>query len=438
MMHSILNDMMWRNSLALNKVKNSAYMIKLIIALASCLLVTDISPGQWVTQYSSSPAQTISSLKFHDVNTGYHTTSLFNGSTFNIFRTTNGGSNYTSQNSAYTSQRFMAVWIIHPDTVFISGNYGKIIRTYNGGSNWVTVNSDTLIQYWGLQFVNSFTGFAAGSFGKIIKTTNRGENWSALVTSFTNALDGIFFINETTGYVGGSNIITMTTDAGANWQTQQGVFVSFETATAIRFTDANTGVYSTNAGRIVRTTNGGTNWNEVYYESGVAVWGLAVSGPGRILGCRSDGTVIWSSDSGVSWNVQSTPLTENLYEIDFPSQMTGYIGTWSGNVLKTTNGGLTYAQSQFGNVPAEVKLFGNFPNPFNPSTSVSFELPARQDLKLTIHDISGRVARVLREGEFPSGMHEVEWNAVGLSGGVYFIRLQSGDISLVKKAVLLK
>jgi photosystem II stability/assembly factor-like uncharacterized protein len=407
-------------------------------ALIFMLLSAYWSFAQWVVQHNPSFAQTISSLRFYDANTGYHTTSLFNGSNFNIYKTTNGGMNYTAQNSGYTSQRFMSVWIIHPDTVFISGNYGKIIRTYNGGINWVTVNSDTLIQYWGLQFVNSFTGFAAGSLGKIIKTVNKGDNWTALNTGVTAALDGLWFLDENTGYAGGSTVIIKTTNSGDTWTLQQGIFSSFETATSIVFRDQNTGYYATNAGRIVKTTNGGNNWFEVHLNSGIAVWGLSFTSDNTGYGCRSDGTVLKTTDAGNTWGVQYTPLTENLYEISFPNAQTGYIGAWSGKVLKTTNGGLTFIGGSEISEPESFSIWQIYPNPFNPEARIKYSLADEHALRISVHDIAGREVAVLFDDVASTGTGEIIWNAGGLSAGIYLVRFSDGRGSSVKRALLLK
>lgn len=123
-------------------------MNKLLTAAILFLLIFSSANSQWVIQYTSIPAQSVYCVKFFDDNTGYHSGVLYNSSTYNIYKTTNGGLNYTAQNSHYTAQRFMSVFILHPDTVFFSGNYGKIIRTVNGGNNWIPyVYSDTTVQF---------------------------------------------------------------------------------------------------------------------------------------------------------------------------------------------------------------------------------------------------------------------------------------------------
>jgi len=313
------------------KMKNVIFILLIQISLCS------FSYAQWYQAYSHPIAQSCYALKFYDINTGYHSGVLYNGSTFNIYKTTNGGLNWTSQNSGFTAQRFMAIHIIHPDTVYICGNYGKILRTYNGGQNWTTMYSDTNIQLWAMEFVNSNTGFAAGSFGTILKTTNKGNNWFALPSGIINAFQGMHFINENTGFISGSLVVLKTTNFGTSWTNLNAPFVSGEINTDIFFIDEMTGWFSTNSGRIVKTTNGGVNWNIVLQQT--AVWRLSFTNSLTGYGCRSDGKVVKTINGGNNWYIQNTPLSENLYDIHFPAEGTGFIASWSGKILKTTNGG---------------------------------------------------------------------------------------------------
>jgi hypothetical protein len=84
------------------------------------------------------------------------------------------------------------------------------------------------------------------------------------------------------------------------------------------------------------------------------------------------------------------------------------------------------------------ELQQNYPNPFNPSTTISFNLPAASFVSLRIFDLMGReVSEVISE-EMPSGYHQKEWDASGLSSGIYFYRLQAGSYGETKKLNLLK
>ena len=87
--------------------------------------------------------------------------------------------------------------------------------------------------------------------------------------------------------------------------------------------------------------------------------------------------------------------------------------------------------------PSGFFLEGNFPNPFNSTTSIRFCLPRRADAVLRIFDISGRAVRELRPGALAAGSHRIRFDAGGLASGVYLVRLVTGDgMSAAGKMVL--
>ena len=83
-------------------------------------------------------------------------------------------------------------------------------------------------------------------------------------------------------------------------------------------------------------------------------------------------------------------------------------------------------------------LYENYPNPFNPSTTIRYDLPGRGNIKLSIYNLMGEIVAILIDDMQAEGSHKVEWNAVNYSSGIYFYRLQSGDFVLTRKMVLLK
>lgn len=95
------------------------------------------------------------------------------------------------------------------------------------------------------------------------------------------------------------------------------------------------------------------------------------------------------------------------------------------------------------NTPAVFALSQNVPNPFNPSTSITFAVPSAGMVTLSIHNVLGQEVRTLVNGRMVSGSHSVVWNGLDDSGrrvtsGVYFYRLQAGPLSATKKLMLLK
>ncbi|RMH70258.1 MAG: tandem-95 repeat protein, partial [Gemmatimonadetes bacterium] len=94
-------------------------------------------------------------------------------------------------------------------------------------------------------------------------------------------------------------------------------------------------------------------------------------------------------------------------------------------------------------VPANYELYANYPNPFNPKTTIRFDIPATANVELRIYDVSGRLVNALVSETLEAGTYSVEWdgtNAKGeaVSSGVYFYQLHSEDFSATQSMILLK
>ncbi len=93
--------------------------------------------------------------------------------------------------------------------------------------------------------------------------------------------------------------------------------------------------------------------------------------------------------------------------------------------------------------PKDYKLYNNFPNPFNPSTKIAFQLPRESHVELIIYDITGREVARVTDRDYPAGYNEVTWNGLNgdgqqVSSGVYFYRVSAGNWSAVRKMMVLK
>lgn len=89
-------------------------------------------------------------------------------------------------------------------------------------------------------------------------------------------------------------------------------------------------------------------------------------------------------------------------------------------------------------LPTTVTLDGNYPNPFNPTTTIRFELPSSADARLEVFDVMGRLVRTLHEGTLPAGSHLVTFEADGLASGTYLARLTAAGTVVTTKMVLAK
>jgi CubicO group peptidase (beta-lactamase class C family) len=89
-------------------------------------------------------------------------------------------------------------------------------------------------------------------------------------------------------------------------------------------------------------------------------------------------------------------------------------------------------------MPSTFKLGQNFPNPFNPSTKISWQLPIRSQVTLKVYDVLGNVVVTLVDEEKEPGYHSIEFNGSNLSSGVYFYQLRAGNFVDTKEMVLVK
>lgn len=94
-------------------------------------------------------------------------------------------------------------------------------------------------------------------------------------------------------------------------------------------------------------------------------------------------------------------------------------------------------------LPAAFALHPNYPNPFNPVSTIRYELPLGSDVSLVIYDILGREVARLVQGEQAAGYHQVVWDGRAATGrevpsGIYIARLVTGEYSKAIKMVLLK
>ena len=92
---------------------------------------------------------------------------------------------------------------------------------------------------------------------------------------------------------------------------------------------------------------------------------------------------------------------------------------------------------------AVTKLNNNYPNPFNPTTTISFSLKETGYVTIDIYNIRGQLVKTLVNGEFDDAHHEVVWDGKDNSGkntgsGVYFYKMKAGKFAQTKKMILMK
>lgn len=202
------------------------------------------------------------------------------------------------------------------------------------------------------------------------------------------------------------------------------------------------------------------NSNNVYitgFQRGDIYWGnFNTSSAGFkdvfVLKCSSSGNLIWGKTAGGSVNDRGDAISldnaGNIYISGNFGQSasfdtitvngSGYINSFTAKLTNTNVTGIPKNE----NIPFSFSL-SNYPNPFNPSTKIRFDVPSSGvqntvPVKIIIYDVLGKEVAALINQSFKPGSHEVIWNASGYPSGVYFYRLTAGDVTITNKMMLVK
>jgi len=282
--------------------------------------------------------------------------------------TTNGGENWLRPGQAAgttwaTAGTLNALWFHNATRGWAVGPGGSVLRTLDGGTSWRFAGSlDTFgSDLEDVHFVNATDGWAVGSRGRIVRTRDGGQSWTALYWSGLDviaegktpvSLYGVRFLDSQRGWIVGQNsTILRTSDGGDTWETL------FSPATAafqkIAWLNEQRGWIVGNDGTIIGTSDGGESWQLLFSgtsedlnhiaavptgPSGVTVW--VVGGRGTLL----------KSTNGVNFEAVSLEIPQQtLYSVAFlPNGQHGWIAGNDGLVLRTRDGGATWAMMDTG------------------------------------------------------------------------------------------
>lgn len=385
--------------------------------------------------------------------------------------TTDGGISWGSDSVPYPHQYndYDAIYFINANTGWMGMAYtvvtfptgfagGCTYLTTNGGATWgPCMNAGPVRE---LIFFDQNTGYSATGAvpgihteGSIKKTTNGGINWYNTYGGYY--FTDISFINDHTGWgigFSGSDIgptieiMIRTNNGGINWtilkQDTNAIFNNFK---RVEFISSNTGYYLDRY--LYKSTDGGDNWimlDTNTLSNKVRSFQFISNDTGWIGGTFG-GKILKTNDGGLTWHEQTIPVASVFGDFQFLNSQTGWALSNGLNLLKTGTGGVTSISHLSSEIPADFSLHQNFPNPFNPSTSIRFDLPRQGFVSLKVFDISGREVAELVKEEMQPGVYEYNFDGRGLGSGVYFYRiavhtdkLQSGDFIETRRMVLVK
>ena len=377
---------------------------------------------------------------------------------------------------------------------FVVGDNGMLIATNNRGSTWVKHYLGESANLNSIRFIDDYTGFIAGSYGLILKTDSRWRSWAVISTKPHYQNYDVDFFNELDGVVVGQKYlyggeypvsfvsILVTHDGGLTWVDKSPEFqgrlnsvICYDDKKIVAVGNYGLVAYSSDLGDswyFQRLT--GNNLNDIKICPNNIM--IAVGDYGSLFVCKyrwenysinkmydlnsvcmkGDGSYVLAGkkrNTGVAdipeqtVILQASEINDNWKEvfvsssgvfncINFCNSSSAIAVGKNGlvAVFKRTNQYYPFVTDESG---GDVKI-QNFPNPFNPSTSIKFSIPSESNVELKVFDILGNEIAVLVSENKPAGNYEIKWDASALPSGLYISRLIVGNKSYLNKMLLMK
>ncbi|HPN39135.1 MAG TPA: choice-of-anchor A family protein [Melioribacteraceae bacterium] len=366
------------------------------------------------------------------------------------------------------------------NTIFMAQQGGVIYKSVNNGQDWEKIQSNLQVAYiWKLARDGGNKLYAATERG-LYSSTNDGVYW--VKTAFGDydirglAIDALGKI-----YVGtwGTGVYS-SNDGGNTWiELNNGLDIKNVHTLALMGNKLFCGTFGGGVYKL-ETTNP-TAWVKevVGYNH---VWTLAVTHDNVLLAGTYGGGMYRSVDGGSTWQLAINGINSRyIYHIFVGSNNVVYASGWAAGIFASTNNGenwssggleglginlafssgssskeagqrvyavsangtIYYTDSPFTSVEENIQvnifeLGQNFPNPFNPSTTIMYQIPTNGIVSLKIYNILGQEVSTLINEYQVSGKYSVVFNAKNLASGMYIYQLKAGNITQSKKLMLLK
>lgn len=191
---------------------------------------------------------------------------------------------------------------------------------------------------------------------------------------------------------------------------------------------------------LYKSTDLGENWDVCFWDINISSIAMDCNDV-IFIGWDNDGVGIWNDqmDQPEMLNIGLSNISINNI-IDFPIIDCPSILACTGNGAYFIT---EYVDSDEYDLPDRTMELSNYPNPFNPMTTIFFSVSEDQDYTLSVYNIKSQKIRELCNGIYPKGIHSVIWDGTddnnnSVSSGIYYCKIESGSNVAVKKMVLVK
>jgi len=386
-----------------------------------------------------------------------------------MLKTTNSGNTWSLLNTGIPNYLIM-VNFLDSLTGFAIGSNGIVIRSNDGGNTWSPQTTSTSNNLREIFMLNSTTGWIVGDNNTMLKTISGGYSLP-LAPSLISPPDNSVNISPTPtliwNAVSGAQNYTVQISTTPNFA----VITDSSTINVVQYIVPSeklqlgyTYFWRVKANNAVGSSQWSTVWNfATQIGPSAPNTPNLISPPNFALNQSRTPTLIWDSVlTATSYKIQISTISNFGIIIDSANvtnnhQYTVPTGKLFDNITYfwRVNASNQYGSSPWSTVwrftvnptgfvliesviPSEYNLYPNFPNPFNPTTKIKFDIPKQSFSTIEIFDVLGKQIDKIFEGNLFPGKYETTWNASKYNSGIYFVRLVSKDYTHTKKMLLIK
>ena len=349
--------------------------------------------------------------------------------------TTDGG--FSWQNYQAPTPYMMGDVFFLGNNGWICGDGGLVLRTTDNGKSWATSLTPDQITLVAIRFLDSLKGITLGGtgYGKIFKTTDGGATWREIIREIP--LYSLCTRNPNKLFIGGyGGLLLYSVDEGESWaQIQSSITESIKN---IQFVNDNTGFIITTTG-LFKSTDAGENWTPITLPNGLEVQGsyFLDEKTGWVFG--REGKIYLTQNGGGSWSQEPDLTIATINKMTFVGDKDGWAVGNFGTILRVRSEIKVDVKKEGKEIPSRFALHQNFPNPFNPATTIKYSIPAgNHRVTLAVYNSLGQQLTTLINKVQNGGNYSIKFNAEKLPSGIYFYRLQAGNFTETRKMILLK
>ena len=353
-----------------------------------------------------------------------------------VFLSTDNGSDWVAINTGLTNTEIHSLTFSGAN--LFAGTYGGVFLSADNGLNWTAVSNgltNTYVQCVEVDGTNLFAGTLDGVF----LSTDNGSNWTAVNNGLPRTQVYCLKVDGTNLFAGTLDGVFLSTNKGKNWtKISSGLTNGLSYPTVNCLAVSGNTLFAGTGNGIFLSTNNGSNWTAVVVDTGIAyaeVIDLAVRGSTLFAAIYHYG-VFLTINSGLNWTSVNAGL--KIYEVYSltVSDTNLFLGTSDGSIWSRPLSEILYAKERTPDLPIHFGLSQNFPNPFNPSTTIDYQITTACHVILRVFDVLGRDVAILVNERESVGSYSIAWNASRLPSGVYFYQLKAGSFIESKKMIL--